>query len=437
MPGRRWAARPHSTVTSGPAARQGNSDGIHLLSFFLAPALPSPDRHLIGAYTDPGRAREVLAEVQRLWDRILSAIQVATPDAGLDLMVNRWLLYQVLACRVWGRSALSSEDCSGGRPRPQRQQRRPPSKRPNDPALEVGGALYRMARVDLTLLEGIDESTALVILSEVGPDVSRFPTAKHFTSWLGLCPQHQASAGKMQSRRVRRGAHRAGRALRLAVQGCYHAKHALGAFYRRIQARAGSPRAIVATARKLAERVYRLLKYGEEYVRQDVEAYEAGYQQRVVRGLARRAAELGATGWSPRRRRPPRYRPRTEPKVARPWGRSAGVVVNTELLRQRWQIARRWGGGSCWHRLTQAPERARAHRRVPQIVPWDTTVPIAGAENAGHSDIGREPNGSTGSAVQALGRGHRPGQQRGPRTTATNSLPSLRGMLGAWHLARS
>jgi cellobiose phosphorylase len=62
-------------------------------------------RRLIGAYTDPGRAREALAEVQRLWDRVLGAIQVATPDAGLDLMVNRWLLYQVLACRVWGRSA--------------------------------------------------------------------------------------------------------------------------------------------------------------------------------------------------------------------------------------------------------------------------------------------------------------------------------------------
>jgi cellobiose phosphorylase len=62
-------------------------------------------RRLIGTYTDPGRAREVLAEVQRLWDRILGVIQVVTPDAGLDLMVNRWLLYQVLACRVWGRSA--------------------------------------------------------------------------------------------------------------------------------------------------------------------------------------------------------------------------------------------------------------------------------------------------------------------------------------------
>src|SRR5207248_3203908 len=84
-----------------------------------------------------------------------------------------------------------------------------------------------------------DEGTALVLLSEIGPDVSRFATAKQFTSWLGLCPQHQASACKVRGRRVRRGGNRAGQALRMAAQGCHHAKHALGACYRRIQGRRG------------------------------------------------------------------------------------------------------------------------------------------------------------------------------------------------------
>jgi transposase len=182
-------------------------------------------------------------------------------------------------------------DRRDGKPLPHRS--RPQHKRAHGPAFDVRGALHRMSGVDLTVLEGIDESTALVILSEVGADVSRFATVKQFTSWLGLCPQHQSSAGKIKSRRVRRGAHRAGRALRLAVQGCYHAKNALGAFYRRIQARAGAPKAIVATARKLAERVYRLLRYGEEYVRQDMAVYEASYRARLVKGLARRASELG------------------------------------------------------------------------------------------------------------------------------------------------
>ena len=83
------------------------------------------------------------------------------------------------------------------------------------------------------------------------------------------------------------------RALRMAAQGCHHAKNALGAFYRRIQARAGGSKAIVATARKIAERVYRLLKYGQEYVRQSEQANEAAYQERVTQALARRAASLG------------------------------------------------------------------------------------------------------------------------------------------------
>ena len=182
-------------------------------------------------------------------------------------------------------------DQSKGQPCPRRPRRR--TKSVNEPAFDLESALYRMAGVNLTVLEGIDPNTALVLLSEVGPDVSRFPTVKHFTSWLGLSPQHQESAGKIRSRRVQRGASRAGRALRLAVQGCYHAKHALGAFYRRIQARAGAPKAVVATARKLAERVYRLLKYGAEYVCQKIEAYEAAYKARLVEGLTRRAAELG------------------------------------------------------------------------------------------------------------------------------------------------
>ena len=185
-------------------------------------------------------------------------------------------------------------DRTDGRPLERRPGRRCRTRHANDPAFrDVRERLYRMAGADLTAVEGIDENTALAILAEVGTDVSRFPTAKHFTSWLGLCPQHQGSAGKIKSRGTRRGANRAGRALRLAARGCHHAKNALGAFYRRIQARAGAPKAIVATARKMAERVYRLLRYGEAYVRQDADAYEVAYRARVVKGLARRAGEMG------------------------------------------------------------------------------------------------------------------------------------------------
>jgi transposase len=203
---------------------------------------------------------------------------------------------QLQECDVQLQACLATfEDQSKGRPCPPRTRRRPYRRRinSNELAFDLESMLYRMSGVNLTVLEAIDANTALVLLSEIGPDVSRFPTVKQFTSWLGLSPQHQGSAGKIRSRRVARGSCRAGRAFRLAVQGCYHAKHVLGAFYRRIQARAGAPKAIVATARKLAERVYRLLKYGAEYVCQKIEVYEAAYQARVVKGLARKAAEFG------------------------------------------------------------------------------------------------------------------------------------------------
>jgi transposase len=95
------------------------------------------------------------------------------------------------------------------------------------------------------------------------------------------------------SRRVRKGSNRAARALRMAAQGCHHAKNALGAFYHRIQARCGGPKAVVATARKIAERVYRLLKHGEVYVRQAEAAYEEQYRLRTLKAMARKAATLG------------------------------------------------------------------------------------------------------------------------------------------------
>lgn len=185
----------------------------------------------------------------------------------------------------------SFADNSGGAELPTKARKR--GRTANDPHFDARTLLHRLAGADLTAIEGIERGTALVLLAEVGPDVSKFKSVKHFTSWLGLCPQHQGSAGQVKSRRVRRGANRAAKALRMAAQGCYHAKHALGAFYRRIQGRCGGPKAVVATARKIAERVYRLLRDGVAYARRDASAYEESYRKKVVKGLTRRAAELG------------------------------------------------------------------------------------------------------------------------------------------------
>lgn len=172
--------------------------------------------------------------------------------------------------------------------RPKREQRQG-----NAPRFDVRRRLFQVSGVDLTAIEGIKEATALVVLSEIGTDMSKWPTEKHFTSWLGLSPQHQGSGGKIKSRHVRRGGNRATKALRLAGQGCHHAKNALGAFYRRIQARCGGPKAVVATARKIAIRVYRMLKFGTEYVRREMAVAEEAYRLHQLKGLARKAKELG------------------------------------------------------------------------------------------------------------------------------------------------
>src|SRR4029077_7796426 len=125
-----------------------------------------------------------------------------------------------------------------------------------------------------TEIEGICAQTALTILSEIGPEVSKFATVKHFCSWLGLCPQIKKTGGAIKSSRTRPGANRAAAAFRLAAFGLHASKGALGAFLRRKKAHLGAPKALTATAHKLARLVYFALKNGMTYVRQTQEAYE-------------------------------------------------------------------------------------------------------------------------------------------------------------------
>ena len=183
-------------------------------------------------------------------------------------------------------------DKSAGQPLPPKARR---SKKTNEPRFDARTPLYRMAGVDLTTIEGIEEGTALVILSEIGTDMHRWPSVKHFCSWLGLCPQHQISGGKVLSRRVRPGAHRVTVALRLAARSLHHSQSALGAFFRRMKGRLGTPKAITATAHKLARLVYSLLQHGSAYVQQGVDAYEAQYRERKVSAMTRQAKAVGST----------------------------------------------------------------------------------------------------------------------------------------------
>jgi transposase len=208
------------------------------------------------------------------------------------LKTYQHLRRQLAECDACIRTCLKSlPDNSGGEVLPKKTPRR--STKATEPTFDARRLLFRWSGRDLTVIEGIDQSTALSVLAEIGIDMSKWLTERHFVSWLGLCPQHRGSAGRIKNRRLRGGANRAARAFRLAAQGCHHANNALGAFYRRVQARAGSGKAVIATARKIACRVYRLLKFGEPYVRQDMAAYEAQFHLKRMKGLARKARALG------------------------------------------------------------------------------------------------------------------------------------------------
>ena len=166
-------------------------------------------------------------------------------------------------------------------------------KRPHDPGFDVRQALYLVTGVDLTAIEGIDEVHALTLVSELGCDLSQWPTVKHFASWLGLCPNFKQSGGKVQSSRTRRGKGRAAHALRLAGWSLIRSHSYLGAYLRRQRSRLGTPKAVTATAHKLARIIYHLIRHGEAYVREHEEKYAAEVRARQEKQLHRRAKELG------------------------------------------------------------------------------------------------------------------------------------------------
>jgi len=150
-----------------------------------------------------------------------------------------------------------------------------------------------VAGVDLTKIDGIDTTTALKIVSETGFDMSRWKSAKHFASWLGLSPGSKISGGKSLSGKTKPVVNRAAIALRMAASSLYRSSCALGAYYRRMKARLGAPKAITATAHKLARLVYSMLKYGTDYTDVGQEYYEQRYKSRVIQNLKKRAQQLG------------------------------------------------------------------------------------------------------------------------------------------------
>lgn len=163
----------------------------------------------------------------------------------------------------------------------------------NAPKFNLRELMFKMCGVDLTRIDGINVTTALTVISEVGADMSRFATVKHFTSWLGLCPGTKITGGKVMSSKTKRVVNRAAQALRLAAAALRTSQSALGAYFRRMCSRMDKPKAITAAAHKLARLIYMMLTKGEAYTDQGQDYFEERYRERVLRQLSKRAEKMG------------------------------------------------------------------------------------------------------------------------------------------------
>lgn len=189
-------------------------------------------------------------------------------------------------------ATLTAEKANPSVPLPKPRHR---TKQPNAVGFDVRPPLYQLTGVDSTQIHGIGPYLALRMVAECGTDLSRWPTAKHFTSWLALAPGCKISGGKVLSAHTRKTTNRVAAHLRLAAVTVGRTNTALGAFYRRLAARIGKAKAVTATARKIAVLFYNAMRFGLSYVDPGADHYEQRYRERVIKQLHRRAAEFGFT----------------------------------------------------------------------------------------------------------------------------------------------
>jgi len=149
--------------------------------------------------------------------------------------------------------------------------------------------LYRVTGIDLTKVDGFNTITIMKVISECGIDMSKWPSHKHYSSWLGICPNNKITGNKVQNTKTKKVVNRAAEAFRVAAMSLKHSKSYLGAFYRRINRRHGPSKAITATAHKLAIIFYHMMKYRKEYVDMGMDYYEQKYKERVIKNLKKTA----------------------------------------------------------------------------------------------------------------------------------------------------
>lgn len=160
-------------------------------------------------------------------------------------------------------------------------------------SFETKQMLETILGVDITKLHGINQTNALQILSEVGFDMNKWPTEKHFTSWLNLAPNNKISGGKVISSRIPKKKNQAGQIFRMAAFAVQRSKNWLAHFYQRIKIKSGSKKAIVATARKIAVIFYRMIKDKKEFNPIPLNTYLDNYREQQLKRLKRQAKSLG------------------------------------------------------------------------------------------------------------------------------------------------
>jgi hypothetical protein len=236
-------------------------------------------------------------------EMIAKALTGTWKDEQIFVLQQALILYhvyteQVAVCDTQIEQYLAAMESRSGdpdAPLPEMPAAKGDSKSKNRPSFNARAQFARILGVDLVAVTGISGTLVQTIISEIGTDMSRFPTVKHFCSWLGLAPRNDISGGKVLRSRTMKVASRANQAFRMAAQLVARTNTALGAYFRSMRARKGPQQAIVATAHKIARIVYHLLKYGQDYQEESAEAFEQKRQERELRHLTRRAQKLGYT----------------------------------------------------------------------------------------------------------------------------------------------
>jgi len=237
------------------------------------------------AYSLQGNWREdVLFELQQ----VVKAYDFQQQQiADCDQQLEKYMKAQPTHSRV---AQVKTDE---GKPQMERRRKKLPKPRKNQPAFDLEGELKRVLGVDLTAIDGVKLMTVQTLYSELGADLSAFPTEQHFTSWLMLAPKRDVSGGKVIRHRSLHGRNRLANALRMAAEALKESDSYLGARYRSLRARLGGVKAVKAMARYLACLIYRMLTKGQAWVDRGAAFYEQRRQQRELSHLQRKAAAMG------------------------------------------------------------------------------------------------------------------------------------------------